>query len=333
MPALETVPSIFFEKEFELSDPNTFSAVTDNGMDPGSADGEANAQSQQLLDTLSYHADTIELHLVQEISLRSSSFFAALSNLNDLQTESSQCLDRIRKLRGMLHDVGEDEAKKGLEIVRLERKLKNLNGVREGVRSMHAVGETLILAQNLASGGEWDTALSLLEQTQKLCVEEGAAVHEESSETKPPAPANQDKRSKRNSTLASVEESITEESTEAIEPSPSPAPAPLPLASLNAFLPDHLRSLTLEIASSLSSELVSTLKTDLLGQMDQPSTELSESSEDRSVALKDKLRPLIHGLLRTNSLKDALSKWTSVALIEIRASVKKVVIDLFLIFL
>lgn len=324
MPALETVPHIFFQKDFDLSEANTFSSATGNVMDPGGSDTDESGQSQQLLDTLSYYADTIELHLVREISLRSTSFFAALSNLNDLQTESSQCLDRIRNLRGVLRDVGEDEAKKGLEIVRLERKLNNLNEVRSGIKSMHAVGETLVLAQNLASGGEWDTALSLLEQTQKLYVEEGAVPRVEHHETQPPA--KQDKLPKRNSTLRPVHESIVEEDPEDVA-TPS-APAPLPLASLQAFsaLPDHLRSLTLEIASSLSSEFVSTLRTDLLGQMDQPFTghSAAESAEDRFLALKDKLRPLIRGLLRTESLKDALVKWTSVALIEMRACVKKV---------
>ena len=188
---------------------------------------------------------------------------------------------------------------------------------------MQAVGETLVLARNLASGGEWDAALSLLEQTQKLCVEEGASTQEETPKAE--SVTRRDNRSKRNSTLASVQESIPEDTTENESP-PVTAP-PLPLASLTAFaaLPDHLRSLTLEIAASLSSEFVATLRTDLLNQMDKSlEGHTVDSQGDRSISLRDRLRPLVQGLLRTNALKDAMTKWTSIALIEIRACVKKV---------
>lgn len=325
IPELDTVPSTFFEKHFDLSNVNTFAAVTEGDLSGLESDSDESTHSQLLLDRLSHYADTIELHLIREISLRSSSFFAALSNLNDLQTESTQCLERIRRLRGMLHEVGEEEAKKGLEIVRLERKFKNLNAVRDGVKSMQTVGETLILTRNLASGGEWDAALSLLEQTQKLCVEEGIASQQDSQAVE--QTTKMDIRSKRNSTLAFVQESISEEPSETESESTPSNPPSLPLVSLTAFvaLPDHLRSLTLEIASSLSSEFVTTLRTDLLGQMDHTLENRSgDAQEDRAVQLKDRLRPLMRGLLRTGSLKEALSKWTSIALIEIRTSVKKV---------
>ena len=64
-----------------------------------------------------------------------------------------------------------------------------------------------------------------------------------------------------------------------------------PLSSLRAFaaLPEHLRALTMEIAASLSSDLMSVLRDDLT----QP------TERDTDSHLRDRLRPLIQGLMRT----------------------------------
>ncbi|KAI5124293.1 hypothetical protein M0805_008901 [Coniferiporia weirii] len=338
LPPLETVPTVFFESSFDLSNARTFAAVTEQrDGDEGTRDPSALSHSLPLLEKLSHYADTIELHLIREISLRSSSFFAALTNLNELQTESTQCLERIRKLRGMLHDIDEGQAKKGLEVVRLERKLKNLGDVREGVKLVQAVGEMVGAARSLASGGEWDAALNVVEGIKGMW--EGRL--QQQVESAPPTSSNlksNTKLSKRNSMLSSVPESITEEgSSEHLNDPPQTQSKTIPLSSLAAFasLPDHLQSLTLEIATSLTSELVSVLKTDLLSQMSAPSSSVNPSKanagsaevdaarSERLIMLRDRLKPLAQGLKRTNRLKDSVLQWTEVALIEIKTSVKR----------
>ncbi|KAJ8085919.1 hypothetical protein PM082_004738 [Marasmius tenuissimus] len=62
LPPLETIPSIFFDTSFDLSDPKTFASVSES-EDPTSL------------------SHSLQIHLSHEISLRSSSFFTALSNL------------------------------------------------------------------------------------------------------------------------------------------------------------------------------------------------------------------------------------------------------------
>ena len=103
---------------------------------------------------------------------------------------------------------------------------------------------------------------------------------------------------------------------------------------LKAFsqLPEHLQSLTLDIAASLTSELVTTLRTDLLSQLDSPPPKNSElppdpssvQDDERLITLRDRLRPLARGLIRTNNFKDAVAKWTEAARTEIGECVKRV---------
>lgn len=329
-PSLGTVPSVFFDASFDLSEPRTFAAVIDQreGQE-GRPDPSSLSHSLPLLEKMSHYADTIELHLIREISLRSSSFFAALTNLNELQTESAQCLDRIRKLRGVLRDVDELRAKKGLEVVRMENKLKNLAEVQEGVKAIQNVGEMFNLARNLVNGGEFEPALDVVDGLRNLW---------EAKETQPPPPqANLkpvNRPSKRNSMLSSVPECIGEEEVTLQE---EPKRSPIVLSSIRAFasLPEHLRTLVVDITNSLTSELVIVLKTDLLTSLDAtPSSsvdqELNEaSSVDRSrserlTSLKERLTPLVRGLRRTNGIRDSFLRWREVSLVEIKISIKRV---------
>ncbi len=126
IPPLDSVPAIFFEKQFNLSDPHTFATVTEQDaaaamatpQDSSFADPFSLSHSLPLLEKFDHYSDTVEQHLVREISIRSTSFFAALTNLHDLQAESERCLSRIGKLRTQLNEVDNNSAKRGLEMVR-----------------------------------------------------------------------------------------------------------------------------------------------------------------------------------------------------------------------
>ncbi|PPQ65310.1 hypothetical protein CVT24_011437 [Panaeolus cyanescens] len=171
IPPLETVPEIFFEKEFNLGDPRTFAIVTEqvnaNGYgrhDHSFADPFSLSHSLPLLEKFSHYADTVEQHLVREISIRSTSFFAALTNLHDLQSESERCLDRVSKLRTELQKVDDNNAKRGLEMVRKEMKMGNLLKIRDGVRSMNGVIEMTGVVKGLVNAGQWGQALEIIEE-------------------------------------------------------------------------------------------------------------------------------------------------------------------------
>ena len=310
MPPLDSVPPIFFSPDFDLSNPRIFASVSEqtDGADYD-ADPSSLSYSLPLLERLSHYADTVEQHLVREISIRSSSFFAALTNLNELQTESSQCLERVRSLRGMLKEVDEKGAKKGLQVVHMEKKLQNLGEVQEAVKTIQGVGEMIGVARNLANGGEFGAALGVVEQIQHLWDPSLSRSQQISHPIKPSS-----KSSRRRSTLDVVPESPREEQ----HPSLS-----FPLSSLNAFtsLPEHLRELTVNITTSLTAETVSVLKLDLITFMESdPSTDPASVN----IELRDRLQPLLECLQRTKGLRNVIQSWREVILVEIRSNVRSV---------
>lgn len=318
LPPLETVPPVFFDPNFNLGDPRTFNAVTEQREgEEEFSDPSSLSHSLPLLEKLSHYADTIEQHLIREISVRSTSFFAALSNLQDLQTESEQCLDRISHLRGLLKDVDDKGAKRGLEIIRREGKLRNMASVKDGVRFIGGVMEMTGVAKSLVSAGQWAEALDMIEELDRLW-------HLENDDAKPTRPPPVPSKNGRISPLPTVMESPP--ATPAPPPPPPPAPS-IPLSSLKAFaaLPEHLRTLTMEITSSLSSEFVNLLRQDLVERIDANQDMWPESRrQEFDMSLKDRLRPLLQSLVRTKGILEASISWRDVVMTAVRSTVKRV---------
>ncbi|KAI0341623.1 Vps54-domain-containing protein [Trametopsis cervina] len=338
LPPLETVPEVYFETHFNLGDPRTFNTVTEfsdqrEGFmldDPASF-----TYAQPLIDKMSGYADTIEQHLVREISVRSTSFFAALSNLQDLQTESEQCLARIKQLRGLLKEVNEKTAIKGLEVVRLEGRMRNLGKVKSAVGAVGNVVEMVGVARGLVGAGQWGEALDVVDELDALW---DSGFYHQAELTKPISMTADPRRDGRKSPLPTVVESPTAtplpdtlEASAHVAYHKRPAPS-IPISSLHAFaaLPSNLRALTNQIASSLTSEIVNVLKTDLVERIDYGVSvpDLNGHSEKQAgegmrLSLKDKLRPLLHSLVRTEQIREATLSWREVVLSEVRGLLKR----------
>lgn len=312
LPPLESVPDIYFERSFDLGDPRTFATVTEqDDMNAAQSSSSEEAEPTPLLEKLSHHADTIELHLIREISLRSSSFFAALTNLQDLQDESEQCLERVQKLRGMLKEVDDQTSRKGLEVVRMEGRLRNMAKVQEGVKEMSNVIEMIGMSKGLVAAGEWADALNVVQGLQDL--------------SQPPAPivkVNGTTNGKHDvaqpGALPPVPESPTEEKPQAKPYHPS-----ILLSGLQAFaeLPEHLQALTFDIANSLSAELVQTLRADFLTRLEKGSPQLHPEAQQ---LFQDRLRTLLQVLARTKRIPESISHWRGIALLEISKRFKSV---------
>ena len=328
LPPLDSVPSVFLDPQFSLGNPRMFREVTGQEEDQYALDPATLAYSLPLIEKLSHHADVVEQHLILEVSLRSSSFFAALSNLQDLHTESEQCTQRIARLRSILKEVDDKHAKRGLEIVHAEQKLKNLEAVESGVRMVTGVAEMTGVAKGLADAGQWGEALTVLEEIHDLW-DENSTSHPASSGLEQSAT----RQAKAEQVLSPVEESPCTGNDvplplTSLSKAARSSDAGIPLSSLRAFssLPEHLQTLTLEIASSLTSEMVEVLRLDLVER-----TLASPSREALDQLLRDRLRPLLQGILRTRSLREASLSWRDVALAEVRNCAKPV--SLFLLLL
>ena len=336
IPPLNSVPAIFFEKAFNLGDPRTFANVTEQDaasalltpQDDSFADPFSLSHSLPLLEKFSHYADTVEQHLVREISLRSTSFFAALANLQDLQTESEHCLDRIGKLRTRLQDVDKNCARSGLEMVRKECKMANLSRVRDGVKMISGVVEMTGVAKGLVSAGQWGEALDIIEEIDKLwqaeeAVPEGTVV-ERPTVSKPTSNLHNGNGDAHGSSLPPTpeESSKTQQTEETQTTKHISHQYSVALSSLHSFsaLPSHIRMLTMEIAASLSSELVSVLRSDLEVRINSN----GKADADADQGFKDRLKPLLLNLVRTKGLKEGMLSWREVVLIELRGVVKKV---------
>jgi vacuolar protein sorting-associated protein 54 len=325
IPPLDSVPPIFFQSKFNLGDPRTFNAVTD------SSDSEiSDPLALPLLEKFSHYADTVEQHLILEISRRSTSFFAALTNLHELQSESEQCLARIARLRSLLTNLDDNSAKRGLQVVRREATAVNLAKVTETVKMVSGVVEMGKVARGLVGAGQWGEALGIIEEMDRLW--EGPVQQEvDKSLVKP-----------RMSSLPQVQEESGHEKDDEQETEPpdeqhrlnhgnrrrSTMTSLIPLSSLHAYasLPESLRVLTLEIAASLSSELVTVLRADLVERISQGRNRFEgvEGGVESDQGLRDRLKPLLQGLVRTMGLKEGLLSWREAVLSEVRGVVKAV---------
>jgi vacuolar protein sorting-associated protein 54 len=338
IPPLTSVPAIFFEKTFNLGDPHIFAIVTEQDAatalstprDDSFTEPFSLSHSLPLLEKFSHYADTVEQHLVREISLRSTSFFAALTNLQDLQTESEHCLDRISKLRARLQDVDKNSARGGLEMVRKECKMANLSRVRDGVKMISGVVEMTGVAKGLVSAGQWGEALDIIEEIDKLwqvneTVPKSAAVERPSvSKSSGLRNGNGDAHGSPKSLSPTPEEPLKVQQTEETQMISKHLShqRSVALSSLHSFsaLPSHLRVLTMEIAASLSSELVSVLRSDLELRTNSD----GKADADADQGLKDRLKPLLLNLVRTKGLKEGMLSWREVVLMEVTGIVKKV---------
>jgi vacuolar protein sorting-associated protein 54 len=93
------------------------------------------------------------------------------------------------------------------------------------------------------------------------------------------------------------------------------------LLKLKAFavLPSQLQTLTQEITSSLTSDLVALLKNGLSERI-----HLGRLLLDDHTDMTDRLRPLIQGLVRTRNLKESVVVWREAVLEEVHGIVQQV---------
>ncbi|KAH6569548.1 hypothetical protein BASA62_004714 [Batrachochytrium salamandrivorans] len=163
--ALSTVPSIFLDKDFDLSNPHTFSAACDYMDIVGSNTTDSSSINRLLQDTITHHLDTVEVHLLNEISRRSSSFFSALSNLQNLHNETEECVCKIQDLRTKLASVSLMTAQNGLEVVRLKHRRGNVGFLYGAVKLIADIKHTQSMIQVLLGQADYVGVLDLIKNT------------------------------------------------------------------------------------------------------------------------------------------------------------------------
>lgn len=131
---LREVPALYFKEDFRLEEGATFraacpfSSISDNAV---------------LQEKLSQYLDVVELHLVKEISLRSSSFFEAEGQLQDLNSKIVEGCARIRELKDTVRLIDSDLVESAREIQQLNGTRSNLLALQQKLRLILYVNQAL----------------------------------------------------------------------------------------------------------------------------------------------------------------------------------------------
>ncbi|TKA69816.1 hypothetical protein B0A49_08940 [Cryomyces minteri] len=182
---LSTIPNVYFEENFQLENPRTFDVVSERAeiLKPpqgslsdvnDSTNGSANAPRKALAtnailqEKLSWYMDTVEVHLISSISSASTSFFAALGSLRELQSEAADSVTRIRSLREDLQRVDQDMAIGGLEVVRMRRRRENLRKLTQAIEQLSRVVDGVTRCEGLINSGDFDGAADQMDSLERL---------------------------------------------------------------------------------------------------------------------------------------------------------------------
>jgi vacuolar protein sorting-associated protein 54 len=185
---LSTIPNVYFDENFHLENPRTFDIVSERSevvrpvRTTGSEDYGANssldapqptgrkalATNAILQEKLSWYMDTVEVHLISAISTASTSFFAALGSLRELQTEASDSVARIKGLREDLKRLDEQMAIGGLKVVEMKRRRENLRRLTDSVDQLQAVIAGLSHCDEAVVGGDLEVAMTRIEVIERL---------------------------------------------------------------------------------------------------------------------------------------------------------------------
>ncbi|KAF8935403.1 ribosomal 40S subunit protein S1B [Dissophora ornata] len=327
-PALSTVPSIFFDPDFNFENPRTFDLVCEQ---TGPSDAKNNTTSiitnSILQEKLSHYLDTVEIHLMTEISRRSTSFFEALSNLQALHSQTLECVSQIHVLRAQLARIDHTQSKQGLEVVRLKRRRRNMGLLHNGIRMVKEIRSTQPMIQVLLGNGNYFGALDLIDGAQHVLMD-GDMRHLE--------------------TIPGFDPSL------ALVPTSSaiaPSPRSLDIRGVLALVHfgGQLTEMRKMIGKMMENDLVSvmlcdfririgkldiaTLLTDL-GRVDTSNTKFTKPNFNRGInpllskqveresELQNKMLPLVQGLLRTNRAGIALQTYRERILQEIKNIIK-----------
>jgi len=350
---LHSVPGIYLDENFDLGNQHTFSAVCEY-LDITRSNSDCFTTQKILQEKLSDYLDVVEIHLMKEIANKSSGFFSALENLQILHSETKSCIARISDLQERLEDLSNNHVKKGLEIVKLKRERGNYDLLLEAVKIVYKIKQTQPVMQVLLNKGDYVGALDLMEFAGRTLNgsqdKQGLASPISLSESQ----IFESRKVGDGVTQHSVKNYIAQRVD--LKGVKSLAHLPLQLIEISRTIYSVMEADLLNILSNDLSKIVATPlsigsasnrklqfvsplldkapvhfwivkildfnhdPSDTKVALNLPSNELLSSEKD----LKEKLTPVILGLMRMNKLTDSLNSYKAKLLQDIKILSKKV---------
>ncbi|KAL6538742.1 hypothetical protein OROGR_012730 [Orobanche gracilis] len=298
---LREVPTLYFKEDFQLEDGTTFRAA---------CPFRTMSDNVALQERLSQYLDVVELHLVREISMRSSSFFEAQVQLEDLNAKIAQCCGRVRELKETIRLLDSDLVGSARRVQEMSMKRGDLFELQNKLRIVLSVNQAVSTLQLLVASADCLGALDIIDDLQHILLEirnsrltyaAGNTIHD---------------------ALAIY---LCRDGDE--------------LIGLHCFrhLHDHVTASVDSVNSILSAEFTcaSLRGGENMNLSVAGSTYASDGSydevrleEERTSNFQDQLLPLIIGLLRTGKLPAVLRLYRDTLATDLKTSVKMTVLNM-----
>jgi vacuolar protein sorting-associated protein 54 len=182
---LSTIPPVYFDEDFHLENPRTFDVVSERAeivrpppgtpvVEQKAANGtplpprKSLATNAILQEKLSWYMDTVEVHLINNISTASSGFFTALGSLKELQTEAEESVAKIQGLREDLRRLDKEVAVGGLEVASKRRRKENVRKLAQATAQVQEVVESVKRTDDLVDEGNFDEAADQMDKAGRL---------------------------------------------------------------------------------------------------------------------------------------------------------------------
>eukprot|EP00850_Spirogloea_muscicola_P018796 SM000176S03127 [mRNA] locus=s176:89841:95315:+ [translate_table: standard] len=157
------IPPLFFAEDFALESGATFAAACQVAGAPA-----APSASLMLQEKLSHYLDLVEVHLVREISARSSSFFDALAQLEGLHATVAATCGRVAGLRGTVGALHADLAGSAAAVQALGQRRADLLELEAKLRLVSYVRHAAATLQLLVASADCTAALDVIDDLRRL---------------------------------------------------------------------------------------------------------------------------------------------------------------------
>ncbi|KAI8000309.1 hypothetical protein LOK49_LG09G02894 [Camellia lanceoleosa] len=264
-------------------------ALEDGGTFRAACPFSTMSENLVLQEKLSQYLDVVELHLVKEISLRSNSFFEAQGQLEDLNVKIVEGCSRIRELKETIRLLNADLVDSAQQIHDLNATRSNLLALQQKLRLILYVNQALSALKLLVASADCAGALDVTDDLQHLLDgDELAGLH--------------CFRHLRDHLAASID-------------------------TINSILSAEFMRTSIHDAGNIDAVILSKAKARESLPTNGRDDEIKLDEEETS-SFRDRLLPLIIGLLRTAKLPYVLRIYRDTLTADMKTAIKTGVADL-----
>ncbi|XP_010538595.1 PREDICTED: vacuolar protein sorting-associated protein 54, chloroplastic [Tarenaya hassleriana] len=243
-----------------------------------------------LQEKLSQYLDVVELHLVKEISVRSDSFFEAQGQLQDLNVKIVEGCSRIRELKETIRLLDKDLVDSAREIQDLSSTRANLLELQQRLRLILYVNQALSALKLLVASADCAGALDITDDLQNLLDrDELTGLH----------------------CFRHLRDHVTTS-----------------IDSINSILTAEFMRASIHDSGQADMLILSAAKGRGSLSSNGKTGDEVKLEEDETSSLRDRLLPLVIGLLRTAKLPSVLRMYRDALTADVKTAIKNAVAEL-----